>query len=404
MAENPAFLVVRWNALTIRNRLRDLIEKRKIDLIVTTFGVAMIGAYLSDIVYRRVMHNAAALRAAWPFLSMFGLGASVLLGLAAGWWGMSLMLNFAFAAWTAALPISVTTRLEAGGLAALVLGVVTAALLGIGVSIICILIGIEHPGIDGLVVAVIFLLSFAAALIARLWFICRPRLPDEQSRDAAVLRHLRYASDSGQLTGWESRLFDMLATLDQIVPRWVGRWVIDTRIPRRAAPSIVFMLCLVVIVAVASLAQGNAMSALIAGIVFAHATFVGASRSHPLASAILRCSPLKFVVAWAGVVRLPLVISLTCFLPLALVGLVASPSHWPFAVACAVALLAANGAFSLISANAPLSPSTAVITHGVALGLMVTGGLEINAWIVLPVTAFLVLMWHSARRRYRVYA
>jgi hypothetical protein len=404
MAENPAFLVVRWNALTIRNRLRDLIEKRKIDLIVTTFGVAMIGAYLSDIVYRRVMHNAAALRAAWPILSMFGLGASVLLGLAAGWWGMSLMLNFAFAAWTAALPISVTTRLEAGGLAALVLGVVTAALLGIGVSIICILIGIERPGIDGLVVAVIFLLSFAAALIARLWFIRRPRLPDEQSRDAALLRRLRYASDSGQLTGWESRLFDMLATLDQIVPRWVGRWVIDTRMPRRAAPSIVFLLCLAVIVAVASLAQGNAVSALIVGTVFAHATFVGASRSHPLASAILRCSPLKFVVAWAGVVRLPLVFSLTCFVPLALVGLVASPSHWPFAVACAVALLAANGAFSLISANAPLSPSTAVITHGVALGLMVTGGFEINAWIVLPVTAFLVLMWQSARRRYRVYA
>jgi hypothetical protein len=401
MAENPAFLVVRWNALTIGNRVRDLIEKRKIDLIVTIFGVAMIGAYLSDIVYRRVMHNAAALRAAWPTLSMFGLGASVLLGLAAGLWGMSLMLEFAFAAWTAALPISVTTRLKAGGLAAVVLGVATAASLGIGVSIICVLIGIEHPGIDGLVVAVIFLLSFAAALIAHLWFICLPRLPDEQSRDAAVMRRLRYANASGQLSGWERSLLDMLATLDQVAPRWVGRWMMDNR--ALSLPSTASALCVAVIVAAASVEQRSAVPALIVGAVVAHMTFVGALRSHPLGSAILRSSPLKFVVAWAGVARLPLVVSLVYFAPLALVGLVADPAHWPFAVACGVALFAANGAFSLISANAPLSPSSAVATHGVAMGLMLTGGLEINAWIVLPVTAFLVLMWHSARRRYRVY-
>jgi hypothetical protein len=404
MVENPAFLVMRWNALTIGNRLRDLVKKRKIDLIVTTFGVAMIGAYLSDIVYRRVMHNAAALRAAWPILSMFGLGASVLLGLAAGWWAVSLMLRFAFAAWTAALPILITTRLNAAGLAAFVLGVAEAALLGIGVSIVCVLIGIEHPGIAGLVVAATFLLSFAVALIAHLWSICQPRLPDERSRDAAVMRRLRYSSDSGQLSEWESGLLDLLAALDQVVPRWVGRWVMDHRVLRSAAKYIAFVLCVAVTVAVASLVQRNAVSALIVGAVVAHATFIGALRSHPLASAILRCSPLKFVVAWAGIVRLPVVISLACFVPLALVGFVTDPAHWTLAVVCALALLTANGVFSLISANTPSLPNVAMMTHGAALGLTLTGALEINAWIVLPVTAFLVLISGSARRRYRVYA
>jgi hypothetical protein len=403
MAENPAFLVMRWNALTIGNGLRDLIKERKIHLIVTSFGVAMIGVYLSDIVYRRVMHNAAALQAAWPILSLSGLGASLLLGLAAGWWGVSLMLKFAFAAWTAALPILITTRFKAAAIAAFVLGVAEAVLLGIGVSIVCVLIDVEHPGIDGMVVAVTFLVSFAAAIIAHLWFIGRPRLPDEQSRDAAVMHRLRYASDSRQLSDWESSLLDRVATLDQIVPRWVGRWVMDSRALRSAARYIVVVLCVAVIVAAASLEQRSAVSALIVGAVVAHGAFVGALRSHPLASAILRCSPLKFVVAWAGIVRLPLVVSLACFVPFALVGLVADPAHWTLTVACALALVAANGAFSLISANAPLSRSTAVITHGVALGLMLTGGLEINAWIVLPVAAFLVLMWHSARLRYRVY-
>jgi hypothetical protein len=404
MAENSVFLVMRWNALMIGNRLRDLIKKRKIDLIVTTFGVAMIGAYLSDIVYRRVMHNAAALRAAWPILSMFGLGASVLLGLVAGWWGVSRMLKFAFAAWSAALPILVRTRLNAAGLAAFALGVAEASLLGIGVSIVCVLIGIEHPGIAGLAVAATFLLSFAAALIAHLRFICHPRLPDEHSRDAAVLRRLRYASDSGQLSGWESSLLDLFAILDQVVPRWVGRWVMDHRVLRSAAGYIAFVLCVAVPVAVASVVQRNAVSALIVGAFVAHATFVGALRSHPLASAILRCSPLKFVVAWAGVVRLPLVISLAAFVPLALVGLVADPAHWTLAVACALALLTANGVFSLISANTPLLPNRAVVIHGVALGLTLEEALEINAWIVLPVIAFFVVIWHSARRRYRVYA
>jgi hypothetical protein len=404
MGENPAFLVMRWHALTIGNGLRDLIKEHKIDLIVTIFGVPIIGMYLSEALYLHVMRNAAALRAGWPIVSMSGLGASGLLGLAAGWWGVSLMLKFAFAAWTAALPILVMTRLKSAGFAAFVLGVAEAALLGICVSIICLLIGVEHPGIDGLVVAVTFFLSFAASLIAHLWFICQPRLPDEQSRDAAVLRRLRYASDSGQLPGWESGLFDMLATLDQVVPRWVGRWVMDNRVLRRAAGGIAFLLCVAAMVAVASLVQRNAVSALIVGAVVAHAVFVVTLRSHPLASAILRCSPLKFVVAWAGVVRLPLVISVGYFVPLALIGFVADPAHSPLTVACALTLLAANGVFSLISANTPLFPNRAVITHGVALGLMLKGAFEINAWIVLPVTAFLVLMWRSARRRYRVYA
>jgi hypothetical protein len=218
------------------------------------------------------------------------------------------------------------------------------------------------------------------------------------------MHRLRYASDSRQLSGRERSLLDRLATLDQNVPRWVGRWVMDSRAVRNAARCIVVVLCVAVIVAVASLEQRSAVSALIVGAVVAHAVFVGTLRSHPLASAILRCSPLKFVVASAGIARLPLVVSLACFVPFALVGLIADPARWTLTVASALALVAANGAFSLISANAPLSPRTAVITHGVALGLMVTGGLEINAWIALPVAAFLVLMWHSARLRYRVYA
>jgi hypothetical protein len=293
---------------------------------------------------------------------------------------------------------------ESAGLAAFVLGVGESALLGVGASVVCAVIGVGHPGIDGLTVAVTLLLSFAVSLAAHLWFVSRPRLPGKQSRDALVLRRLRYAGDAGPLTGWGSRLLDRLATLDQAAPRWAGRWAMDNRISLRAAPAIALLLCVALALAVSSLVQRNAAPASILGAAVAHAAFVGALGSHPLASVILRCSPLKFAVAWAGVVRLPFVISLGCFAPLALAGLVADPAHWLLTVASALALLAANVVFALISASAPLSPNTAVMTHGVALALILKEVVEINAWIVLPVAAFLVLMWRSARRRYRIYA
>jgi hypothetical protein len=298
----------------------------------------------------------------------------------------------------------VTVRLKSAGLAAFAFGLVEAALLGIGVLFNCSLIGVEHPGIDGLLVAVTFLLGFAASLIARGWFIYRTPLADGQSRDAAVLQRLRYARDSGSLLQWEGGVFDRLARLDQTVPRWIGRWVMDNRGALRASGDIALLLGAAPLVAVASLVQGNAGPVSIFGAVGGHAAFVFTLRGHPLASVILRSSPLKFVVAWAGVVRLPLAISLGYFVPLALIGLVADPAHWPLAVACTLALLTANGMYSLLLANVPLFPGVAQIIHAVALMLVLQGALHINAWIALPIAVYLVLSWRSARRRYRVYA
>ena len=63
-----------------------------------------------------------------------------------------------------------------------------------------------------------------------------------------------------------------------------------------------------------------------------------------------------------------------------------------------------NAMYALISANVPLFPAVARIIHVVALLLVLQGALQINAWIVLPIAAYLVLSWRSARRRYRVYA
>jgi hypothetical protein len=400
MGDNPAFLILRWQALTTRNNLRDLVNEHKIDIVVTIFTVALAGMYLAETVVR----NAATLRAAWPVVVMSALGASAVLGWIAGWWTMGLTLKLAFAGWTAALPILVTVRLKSAGLGAFAVGLVGAALLGIGVSINCGLIGVEHPGIYGLLVAVIFLLSFAASLIARGWFIYRTPLDDGQSRDAAVLQRLRYAGDSGPLPDGASGLFDILARLDQAVPRWIGRWAMDNRGGLRASGDIALLLAAAPLVAVTSLVQGKAAPVLIFGAIGGHVAFVFTLRSHPLASAILRCSPLKFVVAWAGVVRLPLAISFGYFVPLALVGLVADPAHWSLMVACTLALLTANGMYSLLLANVPLFPGVAQIIHAVALMLVLQGALQINAWIVLPIAAYLVLSWRSARRRYRVYA
>ena len=321
MSDNPAFLILRWQALTTRNGLRDLAERHKVDIVVTIFTLTVAGMYLAE----AVMRNAAALRAAWPIVSIAALSASAALGAAAGWWTMGLTLRFAFAAWTIALPILVTARLMSAALAALAFGLVGAALLGIGVSFNCGLIGIEYPGIAGLLAAIIFVLGFIASLITRRWFITRTPLADGQSRDAEVLRRLRYASDGGRLPGLESGLFDMLARLDQATPRWIGRWVMDNRAVLRASADIAFLLGAAVLVAVASLMQGKAAPVSIFGALGGHAAFVFTLRGHPLASVILRVSPLQFAVALAGVVRLPLVISLGYFAPLALIGLVADP-------------------------------------------------------------------------------
>jgi hypothetical protein len=255
-----------------------------------------------------------------------------------------------------------------------------------------------------LLAAIIFLLGFAAALIARRWFIIRTPLADGQSRDAEVLRRLRYAGEGGRLPDRESGLFDMLAKLDQTVPQWIGRWVMDNRLVLRASADIVLLLGGAVLVAVASLAQGKAAPASIAGAVGGHVAFVATLRGHPLASVVLRVSPLQFAVALAGVVRLPLAISLMYFAPLALIALAADPAHWSLIVACALALLTANGMYALLLANVPLFPGLASTIHAVALMLLLQGAFQINAWIALPIAAYLVLSWRSARRRYRVYA
>jgi hypothetical protein len=404
MHRNAAFLVMRWYALVVGNRLRSLLREHKIDLAVMIPAAAVIGIYLSEALYLNVKQNAAALRAAWPLVSMAGLGAAAFFGLTAGWRAASLTLKSAFAAWTAALPIPVTMRLKSAGFAACVVGAAEAALLGAVASIVCAVIGVAHPGIDGLAIAVAFLPAFGVSLAACLRFAGRARFPGDPSRDAAALSRQRYASDSGPLPGWGSRFLGRLATLDQAVPRWAGRWAMDDRVSLRAAPAVALLLCVAFAVAVSSLVQRNAVPASILGAGVAHAVFVGALGSHPLASAVLKSSPLRFVVAWAGVVRLPLAISLACFAPLAAVSLVADPAHWLLPAGSVLALLAANGIFSVISANSPLSRNTALIVHGVVLALILKEVFEIDAWVVLPVTAFLIVMWRSARRRYRVYA
>jgi hypothetical protein len=399
MADNPVFLILRWQALTIRNGLGDLFREYKVDIAVAIFTLAITGMYMAEAVVR----NAAAMRAAWPVVSMSALAASAAIGLFAGWWTMKITLKYAFAAWTSALPILVAARFKSAGLAASAVGLAEAALLGSGVSLNCGLIGVEHPAIDGLLVAVIFLCGFAASLIARPWLIARTPLADGQSRDAAVLQRLRYAGDGGVLPGREGAVFDMLARFDQIVPRWIGRWVLDNRGALRASGDIMLLLGAAPLVAVASLVQGKAAPVAIFGAIGGHAAFVLTLRGHPLASVVLRTSPLKFVVAWAGVVRLPLIISFGYFVPLALIGLVADPAHWALAMACALALLTANGMYSLLLANVPLFPAVAQTIHVVALMLVLQGTFQINAWIVLPIAAYIALSWRSARRRYRVY-
>jgi hypothetical protein len=400
MADNPAFLILRWQALTAKNGLGDLVREYKIDIVVAIFTLAFTGMYLAEAMVR----NAAAMRAAWPIVAMSALGASGALGLIAGRWMMGSTLKLACAVWTAALPIPVAARLKSAGLAAFAVGLAEAALLGIGVSLNCGLIGVAHPVIDGLLVAIIFLWGFVASLIARGWLIWRTPLADGQSRDAAVLQRLRYAGDSEALAGRESGAFDVLAKFDQRVPRWIGRWAMETRGAPGASGDLMLLLAAAPLVAVASLVQGNAAPVSIFGAVGGHAAFVFTLRSHPLASAILRTSPLKFALAWAGVMRLPLVISMAYFVPLALIGLVADPAHWPLAIACTLALLTANGMYSTLLANVPLFPAAAQIIHAVALMLVLQGAFQINAWIALPIAAYLVLSWRSARRRYRVYA
>jgi hypothetical protein len=403
MADNSAFLILRWLAIMTRNSLVDVFKAHKIDLVVTIITVALAGMYLTEAIYSYIIPNAVALRAAWPAVSMSAFGVSALLGSIAGWWTIELMLKYACAAWTAPLPILMAARLKSAGVAAFAFGVVEAAPLGLGWSIICISIGVEHPGIDGLLVAASFMLGFTGSLICRYWSIYRTPLPDRQSRDAVVLQGLRYASERGRLTGWESGLFDIFVALDQITPRWIGRWVTDNGVVLRAAGGIGLLCCLAVFAAVSSLVQNNAAPVLIVGTVAGHAAFIATFRSDPLASPTLRCSTLNFIGAWAGLVRLPLVVSFGVFVPWALVGLVAEPIRWTIILASAPALLVANGMYSLISANVPSFHATARIAHAVALMLVFKGAFELNTWIALPIATFLVLGWQSARRRYRAY-
>jgi len=393
-----------WHAYAIANSFRRAIAERKTNVVFTLLTVVIVGIYVIGNTYLYAVQHAAAVRSAWPMVSLSALALAVLAGPIAGWKATGFMLHFAFASWTATLPVGAAVRLQSAGVAALLVGAGEAVLLALSASAVCLWIDVEQVGIKGALFAFAFLLAFMGAVGCRLWLTARPSDSGGGSPDAVILARVRFGSDGDLMPRWRNQLFDLLAPIDQIKPRWIGRWVLDNRLLRQVGLDGAFLLIFSVFAAAASLVQGQAAPALGTGVLAAHAAFVISLRSHPLASSTLRCSPLSFTAAWSGIIRLPLALSLGWFVPLGLTAILAEPAQWILVVAGALALLLANGIYSVISANAPLFPKTTRIAHIVVLMMIAKGALEINVWVLLPIAAFVALMWRSARRRYRIYA
>jgi len=151
----------------------------------------------------------------------------------------------------------------------------------------------------------------------------------------------------------------------------------------------------------ASLAQGRAWPGALAGLGGGLAIFMLTLRCGPLASSVLRTSPLGFTHAWLRLLRLPCMVSIVFFALPAGAALAAEPTAWTVPLASGLGLAALCGTYGVFAAYFASSPLAAALSFVTALAYVQYESLEYGRPIYLALVGLILLLWQSARKRYR---
>ncbi|MBZ9894432.1 MULTISPECIES: hypothetical protein [unclassified Mesorhizobium] len=372
-----------------RELLAGLRSMRRRDLAWIGLGGGVLLAYaITDIAV--ALQTAAATLRQPQSLWTFGLPAALLgLGGFAGNAIARLCLSHAFAPFLKALPLSLVQRRRMAAVAACVLGVPIASVVGATVGLGCFVIAKPLAPVWGLGAAMLFGAGFGVSAVLRL----------RSARDLVHTDTADLAGDPGGRRPW-------LGAFDRLAPAWLSSWAwgqpaSHVRPSWRLVGAAVFFGVVAALSAAISLVHHDAVPAAMTGLTGGLLVFMLSARFHPLGSPVLRTAPLGFTRAWLRLARLPLQLSVAFFLLPAGAAVAAEPSAWAMPLASGFWLLALNGAYAVFSAYFMTAPFVAALSFLSAIAYTSYESLEYGRTVLIGFAALVLFLWHRAQRRYR---
>ncbi len=231
------------------------------------------------------------------------------------------------------LPLSEQSRRRAAAVAALVFSLPPAALFGLAIWAGC--RGVEKP--DALVhsaaALTLFLAGSVAGVFARLWLAFRAEAPAKEK--------------PGPRTGKTALVF---ARIDGATPARVGQWCWSLAPKRLVMAAGAVVAVIAALASGASLEQGRAAPAVLAGLMGGLLVFMLVLRCDPLGSPVLRATPLGFFRAWRALLRIPGSLAAAFYAGPAAAAVVAEPQALAQPIGAAFILLALCAVYAIFAA------------------------------------------------------
>ena len=375
----------------MRNQIRGTCAShRTVDLVGLACACLFLGTWLVFKVDDVLVQQTAFVRAHRSALGVVAVGFAVAAGATAGWNACKRGLGHASAPWIAVLPMARATRSRAVMLAALAAMPWRASLVGLIAGWIGTRTGSETPGFHALASVAAFSGAFVAVVIGRQRWRSRAAAPTVAPLRGAAPQAVRWLNWVHWLRG-----------IDSARPRWIGAWECGQHARLQTLAALVSFAVLGGASAAASFAQGWSAPALGVGVVGGNLVFLSVLRGAPLRSPVCGTAPLGFVAAWTGLIRLPLVLSLAWFVPLAGLGAVAQHGQPSAVAASTLALLGGDLIYAMLVAFSPASPTFTMTLYAGVLATAAGETVELGQSTLLVCAAFLAFLWWLGRRRYR---
>ena len=331
------------------------------------------------------LHNSAEKLRSLDRFWQFGLPAAAsILGAAFGALAAGEAAAQAQAPFLLALPLSKDSRQRAARLAALALALPPAIVFGLAISMACVVIEEPHPLARAFFAFALFLAGSAARIFLQL----RAAFKDEA----------KAADKPARVRG---RPINPLGRLDRRRPARLGQWSLSLVSKRLVLSMGAVLFVIAAIASGASLSQGHAAPAVLAGLAGGFLLFMLTLRCDPLASPALRATPLGFFSAWSALLRFPLALAAGFYAGPAAAAAIAEPHALAIPVGAAFILLALCAGYAVFAAFYGRRPMLAGFSYLSALLYTAYESIEYGRPILLAFAGLIVFLWSHSRGKYR---
>jgi len=379
-------LLVRISLQTLGNRFRSMrAAHSRLDLLMLSGAAQLLAAYLFSRVDELLAGAAATARLHTSLLGWVAAGLIVLVGTAAGAQRRAARGRATQETWLAVLPWPLAARRRA----ALVASLCDASMPTVIVGLLAFWSTAKLGGgmLEAAGAATLFVAAFAAAALA---------LHVGRTVDVTASAEIQ-AGPRGRRPAW----IRYLRWTDTARPRWIGVWDAGRSGARLTWISLAAFVVFGGGAAVASIAQASPWAAAAIAVLGGNALFAAVLQGKPLVSAACRTLPLGFFAAWLGLLRLPVALSFSWFLPLGVVAALTGGAE--IAGSAAGALLTLDLIYAVLTAFSPASKLFTLLFYAGVLVTAATESFELGLSVWALVAAFLAVLLWMGRRRYRVY-